>query len=128
MKSMAFFIKGSVPSKKNSRQVFVKNGRMINIPSKRYKEWHDSAMWQLRELKIPKLESNYEIIMTFWMKDNRRTDLDNKVGSVLDLLQDAGIIEDDCWQMLKSVKAVAGGISKDSPRVKVEIRSGLDKA
>ena len=125
MLSTTFIIEGSVPSKKNQRQTFVKNGRVINIPSKRYKEWHEQAMWQLKG--FGNLKPPYEIVLTFWMKDNRKTDLDNKVGSVLDLLQDAGIIEDDCWQMLGSVKAVAGGISKNSPRVKVEIHSSLDK-
>ena len=125
MISATFIIEGSVPSKKNQRQTFVKNGRIINIPSKRYKEWHDQAMWQLKGSK--KLKPPYEITMVFWMKDNRRTDLDNKVGSVLDLLQDVGIIEDDCWQKLTSIKAVAGGISKNAPRVKVEIRSSIDK-
>lgn len=125
MVNMTFIIEGSIPSKKNQRQTFVKNGRMINIPSKRYKEWHDQAMWQLKGMK--KLKPPYEITLVFWVKDNRRTDLDNKVGSVLDLLQDCEIIEDDCWQKLRSIKALAGGISKEAPRVKVEIKSSLDK-
>lgn len=125
MLNTTFFLSGNVPSKKNSRQVFVKNGRVINIPSKRYKQWHDECMDILDGFGT--LYPPYEIVLVFWMKDNRRTDLDNKVGSVLDLLQDAGIIEDDCWQKLKSISARAGGISKDFPRVKVEIHSGLDK-
>ena len=114
-------LEGAVPSKKNSRQIFANHGRIVNIPSKKYKEWHDQAMWQLKgfgELKPP-----YEIIMTFWMKNNRRSDLDNKMASVLDLLQDAKIIEDDCWQKLTSIKAQVGGIDKSMPRVKVEIHS-----
>lgn len=125
MISTTFIIEGSTPSKKNQRQVFVKNGRVINIPSKRYKEWHDQAMWQLKGFK--KLKPPYEVVMTFWMKDNRRADLDNKMASVLDLLQDAGIIVDDNWQNLTSIKAKAGGISKDAPRVKVELYAEIDK-
>lgn len=125
MLSTTFMLPGNVPSKKNSRQVFVKNGRIINIPSKRYKEWHDECSDMLTG--FGSLYPPYEITLTFWMKDKRRSDLDNKMASVLDLLQDLEIIEDDCWQKLRSIKAVVGGVSKDFPRVKVEIHSGLDK-
>jgi Holliday junction resolvase RusA-like endonuclease len=125
MLNTTFILSGNVPSKKNSRQVFVKNGRIINIPSKRYKEWHDECSDMLDG--FGSLYPPYEITLTFWMKDKRRSDLDNKMASVLDLLQDLKIIEDDCWQKLRSIKAVVGGVSKDFPRVKVEIHSGLDK-
>ena len=123
MLNTTFFIEGNTPSKKNSRQIFAKGSRLINIPSKRYKEWHDQALKQLKgfgELKPP-----YKIYMNYWMKDNRRADLDNKMASVLDLLQDAGIIEDDCWQKLELIQATSGGISRDCPRVKVEIHSSI---
>ena len=116
-----FFLEGNVPAKKNSRQCFVKNGRMINIPSKRYKEWHNQAMWQLEG--FGRLKPPYELICTFYFKDNRKRDLDNALASICDLLQDAGIIDNDNWQDLRSVKAIAGGVSKEAPRVKVEIHS-----
>ena len=119
MISTTFMLEGNVPSKKNSRQLFVKKGRLINIPSKRYKEWHDMASAQLEG--FGSLNPPYEIIMVFWVKDNRRADLDNKMASVLDLLQDCGIIEDDSWQKLRSIKAKIGGISRDCPRVKIEL-------
>lgn len=125
MLNTTFILSGSVPSKKNQRQVFVKNGRMINIPSKRYKAWHDDAMSQLEG--FGSLKPPYEIIMVFWMKDKRKCDLDNKMASVLDLLQDAGVIEDDCWQKLNYITAKVGGVSHSAPRVKIEIHSGLDK-
>lgn len=119
--STIFFIEGNCPSKKNSRRVFARKGKIINIPSERYQQWHNNAMGQLEG--FGNLKPPYEIIMTFWMKDNRRADLDNKMASVLDLLQDAEIIEDDCWQKLTSIKANVGGIDKHAPRVKVEIHS-----
>ena len=125
MLSTTFILPGNVPSKKNSRQVFVKHGRIINIPSKRYKAWHDDCMNLLNG--FGNLIPPYEIILVFWMPNNRKCDLDNKMASVLDLLQDCGIIEDDCWQKLTSIKARVGGISKDSPRVKVEIHSEMEK-
>lgn len=118
-------IEGDVPSKKNSRQCFVRNGHMMNIPSKRYSEWHSGALAQLRGVK--QLNPPYRIYMKFWMKTNRRADLDNKMASILDALQDAMIIQDDCWQKLELVQATAGGIDKERPRVEIEIHSAIDK-
>lgn len=126
MLSTIFMLEGQVPSKKNSRQIFAKHGRIVNIPSKRYKEWHDLASKQLEG--FGSLKPPYEIVMVFWMQNNRRADLDNKMASILDLLQDCGIIEDDCWQKLRSIKAKVGGISKDAPRVKIEIYAECDNS
>ena len=119
-----FTIKGNTPSKKNSRRSFVKNGRMINIPSERYEQWHELASWQLKALKIPKLRPPYEISMTFYFKDRRRKDLDNAQSSVLDLLQDCEVIEDDDAKLLTHIESWYGGVDKDNPRVEVQIRSG----
>ena len=44
-------IKGDVPSKKNSRNIFVRGGKPVNIPNKNYKEWSEEALWQLKEQK-----------------------------------------------------------------------------
>lgn len=123
MLSTTFILPGNVPSKKNSRQIFAKNGRIINIPSRKYKEWHDESLALLDGFGA--LKPPYSITLVFWMKDKRKCDLDNKVASILDLLQDAGIIEDDCWQKLVEITARAAGVS-DTPRVKVEIHSDLD--
>lgn len=123
MKNLTFILEGSVPSKKNSRRVFARGGRVVNIPSKKYAEWHKEASRQIDDLSLPKLNPPYEITLCFWMKDNRRADLDNKAASILDLLQDCGVIEDDRWQVLPSVNARAMGISRDAPRVKIELKS-----
>ena len=122
--SATFILEGQVAPKKNSRQLFVKNGRMINIPSKRYKAWHDDVMMQLKGVRS--FNPPYEIIMTFWFKDKRRKDLDNSLASVLDLLQDAQIIQDDDAKLLPRITAIYGGVSKECPRVKVELHSEID--
>lgn len=123
MKSIFFILEGQVIPKKNSRRLFVKNGRIINIPSQRYKDWHDSCLIQLKEQDIPKLYPNYEMTCVFWFKDKRPHDLDNALASICDLLQDAEIIKSDDGKMLTSIKGVYGGVSKDTPRVKIELRS-----
>lgn len=125
MLSTTFILPGSVPSKKNQRQTFYKNGRIINIPSKRYQEWHDEAMKMLEG--FGSLKPPYEITMVFWFENKRRKDLDNAMASVLDLLQDAEIIEDDDAKLLTKITGVYRGVSKDAPRVKVDIDAEIDK-
>jgi len=40
-------IAGRIPSKKNSKQVVKAGNRMLFIPSKKYKEWHEEASYML---------------------------------------------------------------------------------
>lgn len=46
-----------------------------------------------------------------------------KQNVIVDLLQDAEIIEDDNWQKLNFIQVKAGGIDKNNPRVRVEIHA-----
>ncbi len=66
--------------------------------------------------------ANVDIQLEFWMPDNRRCDLDNKVTSIFDLLKDMDVIEDDCWQCLGSYYVRAGGIDKTNPRAEIWIK------
>ena len=127
MKSTIFMLEGQVVPKKNSRRLFVKNGRMINIPSERYQEWHDDALKQIKIWKVPKLNPPYKLSLFFWFKDKRPRDLDNVIASVNDLLKDAEVIKDDDSKLLVEIHAYYKGVSKESPRVKVDISSECDK-
>lgn len=111
-------IKGRIPSKKNSRQPFIRNGRIMNFPSKKYTEWHTDASWQLKgQPKIDNIFSSLDL--TFYFPDNRRTDLTNKAESVMDLLVDNGLLEDDCWQVIPRLHLQCGGVDKKNPRVEI---------
>ena len=127
MSEIKITIDGNTPSKKNSRNIFVKNGRIINIPSPKYNTWHESALWQLKTQQVPKLEPNYKIQVVFYFKDNRSRDLDNSLASICDVLQDAEIIKGDNWQNLNEIHIFAGGIDKKRPRAEIEIVSNLPK-
>lgn len=82
-------IKGRPISKKNNR---VGNNNRFFITSKRYKQWEDEALWQL---KGKRLENQTMIRLRFCMKGKLDADLDNLVTSVLDVLQKAGILKND---------------------------------
>lgn len=99
-----FTIPYETPAKKNSR-VVLKNGR--NIPSARYREWEQNAYIFLKASKIKSVKTPIgtpiEIQLRFIHSDKRRRDSDNQASSVLDLLQDAGILQDDSWQIVRKL-------------------------
>ena len=110
---------GRTPSKKNSRIVFVRNGKICNIPSKAYAEWHKTAIEALpsglflRDIKSVTLE--------FHVPDKRGADLTNKAESIMDLLVDKEILEDDNWFVVPKVIIEFKGIDRDNPRCEVYV-------
>lgn len=118
---MKLTISGKVPSKKNSRNIFVKNGKLMNIPSQRYKEWRDSAIVQLKQQFEGYKVSGYPISISVvvYYGDKRRHDLDNSLGSVMDVLTDAQIIEDDDTDHISQITVEHGGYDKEHPRVEL---------
>ena len=112
---MRLIIKGETPSKKNSR-IQLPNGR--NIPGKKYQQWHKDALAQVMDQKkrLEKLPVHNEVIiyLDFIHGDQRRRDSDNGTSSILDLLVDAGILEDDKWQIVRQLH-VTNEYEKNDP-------------
>jgi Holliday junction resolvase RusA-like endonuclease len=98
----------------------VKNGRQILYTSTAVKDWQQSAAWQLKT--VEKYKGKVAIIYMFYVKDNRRRDIDNMVCSINDALVKAEVIEDDSWQYLFIAGATAM-IDKNNPRASLEIRN-----
>lgn len=118
---MNICIKGRIPSKKNSKQVFCPGkGRPIVTASKAHKEWHADASEQLAKQKLKKIECS-KAHFVLYAPDKRKADLSNKWESVADLLVDNGIIEDDNWFVLEDIHMLFGGVDKDNPRCVVEL-------
>lgn len=114
-------IPGSVPSKKNNRVPFVRNGRMMNFPNKAYMAWEKAALVALKEQKVTKLRYPVQVNVGIYMKDNRGRDLDNMLGSIMDCLQKSGVLEDDDWQHVPRIALGSMGIDKTWPRAEVTI-------
>lgn len=110
---MLLVIKGRIPSKKNSR-INTRSGR--SFPSSKYTAWHKDASMQIKDAK-PQTEKGF--VLTFYMPDDRRCDLTNKAESVMDLLVDNGVIEDDAWQKTGEVRLIPAGIDRQNPRVEI---------
>jgi len=94
MKSVDLTIQGRVISKKNSKRIVRAGTRLIPITSKAYGQFRELALWQLKTCK-ERFTSAVDVILTFQLKGQLNADLDNLVTSVADVLQDAGIIEND---------------------------------
>lgn len=98
-----WFISYNVPSKKNSRQNFVKNGRQISIPSKIHAQYVKATKMQYavfgREFKktVEELKLPYplRIEFTFVRNSKRKFDYCNACQTCEDLMKDNGWIEDD---------------------------------
>jgi len=122
MKVHQINFKGRIPSKKNSRNIFVsKTGRRMNIPSKKYLEWHEVATLEA-EGQFFAVDKVQEVQMEFLMPDKRRCDLTNKAESIMDLLVDVGMLEDDSWQFVPKIYLSCAGVDKKNPGVKVWIK------
>ena len=120
---------GRIPAKKNSRKMCrnARTGKRFTVPSDRYTEWHDNAKGQLFVQYHKKILEVQEIQMDFYMPDNIRKDLTNTAESVMDLLVDCEILEDDSWQHIPRIFLDARGIDKQNPRVDIWIKYGSDK-
>lgn len=97
-------IEGETPSKKNSK-IRTRSGYMI--PSAQHQKWHQDAMLQLhaqvsRMRKPPHMiDTPVAISLLFYHGDNVRRDSDNQASSIMDLLQDAEVLADDRWQIVR---------------------------
>lgn len=111
-------IPGPIPSKKNSLQRIARGNRVFTVSSDAHQRWHRAAFWTLKGHKPVTGFKGIEI--RFWFKTNQASDLTNKAESVMDLLVDAKIIEDDCWQITGPVTLVPMGIDRVNPRAEVQ--------
>ena len=114
---MKIIIQGSTPSKKNSKIMVCRGKFPILLPSSKYTEWHKGALLQLGGKKP--IKSN-TIKLTFIAGDNRKFDLSNKAESIMDLLVDAGLIEDDNYSVISELCLKFGGVDKNNAHCVIE--------
>jgi hypothetical protein len=118
--TLRLLVKGRIPSKKNSRNLFVRGGKLFNIPSKEYAAWHRGALIQLNPFKDRTIKWT-SCRLSFWAPDKRAADLSNKTESIMDLLVDAKIIEDDNWWIIKKLTLEFAGVDKENPRCEITL-------
>jgi hypothetical protein len=76
-------------------------------------------MWMLKgKGQITDIEN---VSIDLYAPDRRKADLTNKAESIMDLLVDAKIIEDDNWYIIPNVSLHFKGVDKEDPRAVVTI-------
>lgn len=88
-------LEGSVPSKKNQR---INRGDGKSFPSKKFIQWQDDALRQVRYQTSRRLYVPVELEVIIYFGTKVRSDLDNRLSSILDMLVEALVIRDDKWQ------------------------------
>ena len=112
---------GRVPSKKNSKIVICTNNKPRLLPSKKYQEWHEEKMWELKAQDTRIIENIKRIEIILYAPDKRKADLTNKAESLMDLLVDIGIIKDDNWFVVSELILKFGGVDKNNPRAIIKL-------
>lgn len=123
-------LSGETPSKKNSKNIIVNNGRRIITSSAFFKQWEKVAineLWMYKQNRdIMKFfgECRYPLIMVFEFvrKTRRRFDYINMMQGPLDIMVGLQLIPDDSADY---VMPVPGGyyVDPEHPRVIINIFS-----
>jgi hypothetical protein len=98
-----WFITYSIPSKKNSRINFVRNGKQVSIPSKNHAEYKKLTAMQYNvfgkefrnAIDFFNLKKPYRVQFTFIRSTKHRSDFTNILQTVEDLMVENKWIEDD---------------------------------
>ncbi len=114
-------LNGQTPAKKNSRIGIVRNGRMMNFPSKIYQAWEKDALQYLASFYKGTADGPVAISCEFYNKDKRGRDIDNQVSSCLDVLVKAGLLPSDSCFAVPEIHAYFRGVDKLNPRAEVTI-------
>lgn len=88
-----------------------------------YQAWHDERLFDIRRLTIPaKLPiSACVVVIKITFPDRRRSDLTNKAESIMDLLVDAGVLEDDSHDKSRGVMLFSNGVDSERPMAEITI-------
>lgn len=108
-------------TKKNSQQVFVRNGRIINIPSKLYKQFEEECLKVIPKKFRKKIDYPVNIKAIFYTESRRRIDITNLLSALDDMLVKAEVIEDDCRDIVVSHDGSRVYWDKENPRIEVGI-------
>lgn len=120
---MQITILGQTPAQKNSKQIFYNKstGKPFITSNDTVKSWQKQTAIQLNAMyQRDTFTKPVRVDYYFYVKDNRKRDIDNMIASINDALQAGGILEGDHWQVLEIGSAKAA-IDKENPRAEITI-------
>ena len=108
--------------KKNSSQICrLKNGRTLLLPSKPYKKFENECLDLIQEDLKLNINTPINIRAHFYCQTRRRIDLTNLLEALDDMLQKAGVIKDDCRDIIAGHDGSRVYWDKERPRIEIWI-------
>lgn len=117
-------------TKKNSQQILTNRatGRQFIMPSAKYKQYERQAVWFLKPRPPRPIQEPVNVKCEFYMPNRRRTDLNNLLEAVTDLLVHAGILDDDHYGIVASHDGSRCYVDCLNPRTEITITRMNDPA
>ncbi len=113
-----------VPVPKSNRYIRTKGGRVFKPP--RVRNWEVRALWELRQQYSGKpIDHKISVDITLILPNNRKRDIDNMLKSLWDVLEKAGVIEND--NLIYEVRTIKR-IQKGFQGVEIRIRKFSERA
>lgn len=130
---LRFQILGETPAKKNDNKFNTKTKAVYK--TKGCQKWHQDAMIQMAAqisrlaasdrpvvdgTNVEGIDYPVSVTLTFYHGDQVRRDSDNQAASIMDLLQDAKVLADDRWQIVRILN-IYNHFDKGNARCLIEI-------
>lgn len=117
-----FTITGETPSKKNSKRWAQRGSRRVLLPSENHEAWHQDAGYQLKRQARPSSPiALASVAVDLYPGTARKGDLTNKAESIMDLLVDVGVLEDDNWHAVPKLTLRMRSIDRGNPRAEITV-------
>lgn len=92
------------PSTNNLFPHRVIKGRIIRVPSARYKKWREDASAYIWAAKAPRFTDPVELVIELVPPDNKERDADNHTKAPIDALVYSKVISRDSQRQIKSLR------------------------
>lgn len=107
-------------TKKNSQRIVIRGKKPCILPSEKYKEYENLALWYIPKRGEP-IDFPVNVKCVFYMPTKRLCDLTNHLEAIDDIMVKAGLLKDDNYKILASHDGSRVMVDKDNPRTEVVI-------
>ncbi len=92
-KGLILFL-STLPVPKSNRYIRRRDGKVFKPP--RVSNWEARALWEIKsQFNSESLKKPLSVEVIFFLPDNRKRDIDNMLKTLWDILERAGVIEND---------------------------------
>ena len=118
---MKFVLHGEPAVKKNSQRILNAGGRTIVAQSELYKEYEQSALWQIPKAAKQLIDYPVNVKAIYYRSTKRTVDKSNLENALMDVLVRAGVLMDDNRDIVAATDGSRVYYDKSDPRTEVEI-------